>query len=260
MFQIERLNAIEDYVNQRGRADIGELSEVFGVSKVTIRRDIDALENEKRIIKTYGGVISLKAKRSADIPQSQRMLENVDAKQKIGALAASLIEDNDTIVIDTGTTTLAMIKNITAKNVTVITHDLLLAMEVIKYRCAELIVVGGAWESSGYALIGCQTLDAYKKMHVDKVYIGCDAVDRDFGVSGRMLSTVDLKKTFLELSDRAILLADQSKFGKRAFYSLYPVKCVDTIITDGLSEEYREFCKDNAISVLVAEESPSRKG
>lgn len=253
MFQIERLNAIEDYVNQKGRADISQLSEVFGVSKVTIRRDIDALEAEKRVIKTYGGVLSVKTKRNADIPQATRMLENVDAKQKIGALAASLIEDNDTIVIDTGTTTLAMIKNITAKNVTVITHDLLIAMEVIKCRCAELIVVGGCWESTGYALIGCQTLDSYKKMHVDKVYIGCDAVDMDFGVSGRMISTVDLKKTFLEIADRSILLADGTKFGKRAFYSLYPVSCVDTVITDGLSEEYKDFCEENQITVLLAD-------
>ena len=128
MFQIERLNGIEDYVNQNGRADIAELSEVFNVSKVTIRRDIDTLEAEKRVIKTYGGVISVKRKINADVPQSKKMLENVDAKQTIGAKAASLIEDNDTIVLDTGTTTLAMGKNITAKNVTVITHDLLIAM------------------------------------------------------------------------------------------------------------------------------------
>ena len=122
MFQIERLNGIEAYINRNGRADITELSEVFQVSKVTIRRDLDALEAQKRVIKAYGGAISIQGKRSADIPQSQRMLENVDAKQRIGALAASLIEDNDTIIIDTGTTTLAMIRNITAKNVTVITY------------------------------------------------------------------------------------------------------------------------------------------
>lgn len=255
MLQLERLHKIEDYVNQKGSADIGELSEAFQVSKVTIRRDIDALAAEKRVIKTYGGVISVKGKRSADTPQSARMLENVDAKQKIGALAASLIEDNDTIVIDTGTTTLAMVRNITAKNVTVITHDLQVAMEVIKYRCAELIVVGGAWESSGYGLISSQTIDAYKKMHVDKVYIGCDAVDREFGVSNRMLSAVELKKAFLNIADRSFLLADQTKFGKRAFCSLYPVQCVDTVITDRLNDEYRIFCADNNITVLQAEQN-----
>jgi len=257
MFQIERLNGIEAYINRNGRADITELSEVFQVSKVTIRRDLDALEAQKRVIKAYGGAISIQGKRSADIPQSQRMLENVDAKQRIGALAASLIEDNDTIIIDTGTTTLAMIRNITAKNVTVITHDLLIAMEVIRCRCAELIVAGGSWESTGYALTGGQTIDSYRKMHVDKVYIGCDAVDRDFGISSRAMSAVELKKTFLEIADRTVLLADQTKFGKKAFYSLYPMHAVDMILTDSLDAEYRELCEAQGICVRTAEEGES---
>jgi len=209
-----------DYIRENGRADVAELSEKFGVSRVTVRRDIDVLVEKGLAAKAHGGVLSLENKLSYETPFHTRLSRNSDAKRRIARQAASLIADNDIIILDAGTTSCEVahaISQVPKRNLTVVTHDLYIACEIARSGCAELIVPGGTLQRGVFTLTGEDTVGFYRRLHVNKAFLGCDALDCSFGFSNRLTEESSIKRIMTACADEAYLLFDSSKFDRKAF-------------------------------------------
>ena len=252
MYQLERINAMKEYIDTCGSVSIRDLSEHFGVSAVTVRKDIDDLCRKKMIVKTHGGALSVRNNLYYETPYETKTLLFREEKIRIGKLAASLIEDNDTIFLDSGTTTLEVARNINRNNVTAVTHDLNIAMELSKNKNVELVVAGGVKLPEVYTLIGSETVEFIKKLRVNKSFMGCDGISVPFGVSNSTLSEVEAKLAIMKACNQLIMVTDSSKFGKEKFYSLFDISEVDIVVTDSIAEETRKELIIQNVEVLIA--------
>jgi len=252
MFQEERVKEILDYIKKEKRANVAELSKKFRVSKVTIRRDLDILSQEGAIIKTHGGAILIQEKLSYEIPYRTKSNINKTEKQKIGREAAGLIKDNDIIVIDSGSTTLEIAKRINQKNITVVTNDINIAMEVANKPNIELIVVGGTLVKGVYTLISDDAIEFFEKLHVNKTFLGCDALDLDFGISNRQLNECKLKLAMINSALEVIMVCDNSKFDKKVSFHLCDINKINKIVVDNINDRYLNAFRDKKIEVIFA--------
>lgn len=252
MFQIERQEKILQYINKKKKANVKELSTMFDVSKVTIRRDLDELAEKGLVIKTHGGVMSITSKLSYEIPYSSKSEVNSEAKRKIGIMAAKLIDDGDIIILDAGSTTLEVAKSIRNDNITILTNDIKISMEVAHKRNIDLIVSGGSLSESVYTLIGNQTIEFFRKVRVNKTFLGCDAVDIAYGITNRTIEEVAIKKAMIEAAEEVIVVTDSSKLNKKVFCFLCDISVINKLIIDQIDETSRKELEEKGIEVLIA--------
>ncbi len=253
MFQIERQDKLLQYINKKKKATIDQLADELGVSKVTVRRDISAISEKGLIIKTHGGVMALDSSLSHEIPFANKSVINIEEKKRIGRLAASLIEDKDIIILDSGSTTLEVAKSVEAKEVTALTHDINIATESIHKNNINLIVSGGVLDKSVYTLTGNQTVDFYRKVHVNKTFLGCDAIDFEFGISNRTMEEVGIKRAIMDSADEIIVVTDSSKFSRRVFFFLCDVSSINKLVIDKIKEIDKNRLEDRGVEVLIAD-------
>ncbi|MHB8276701.1 MAG: DeoR/GlpR family DNA-binding transcription regulator [Candidatus Humimicrobiaceae bacterium] len=252
MFQEERVKKILDFINKETRVNVTQLSKKFGVSKVTIRRDLDILVEEGVIVKTHGGAIPVQEKLSYEIPYRTKSAISKTEKQKIGREAAKLIKDNDIIILDSGSTTLEIAKRINQKNVTVVTNDINIAIEIANNPNIELIVAGGTLIKGVYTLVGDDAIEIFKKIHVNKTYLGCDALDLEFGISNRQLNECKIKLAMIAAALEVIMVCDRSKFNKKVSFHLCDVSKINKIITDSIDDKYLNALNEKKIEVIIA--------
>lgn len=253
MFQIERQEKILQYINKKKKANINELSAAFEVSKVTIRRDLDELAQKGLVVKIHGGAMSIQNKFSYEIPSASKLEANIEAKRKIGAMAAGLIEEGDIVIFDSGSTTLEVAKNLKQQEVTVLTNDIKISMEMAHKRGVKLMVSGGILNESVYTLAGDQTADFFKKVHVNKTFLGCDAIDLTFGISNRTMQEVETKKAMIDAAEEVIMVTDSSKLNKKVFCYLCDISEIDKLIINEIDETYKKELEKKGVEVLVAE-------
>lgn len=191
-----RRSSIIRYVNSAGSATIKQLSNMLKVSEATIRRDLDELSNENMILRIHGGAQSLQERcTSFESAYRDKATYMVDEKTRIGFHAASYISDGDTILLDSGTTTLQLGMNLSEKkNITVITNDLHIASTIELDPSSTLIVTGGIRRSGFGVLTGAVVQEFFQGIRVDKSFLSADAVDIEFGISNATFHEVDQKK------------------------------------------------------------------
>ncbi|MBA9088112.1 DeoR/GlpR family transcriptional regulator of sugar metabolism [Fontibacillus solani] len=252
MFQIERQEKILQYIDKKKKANVNELSALFDVSKVTIRRDLDDLAEKGLVIKTHGGVMSITNKFSYEIPSSSKLESNTEAKQKIGLIAAGMIEEDDIVIFDAGSTTLEVARNIRNQQVTVLTNDIKISMEMAHKRDVTLMVSGGVLNESVYTLVGDQTVDFFKKVHVNKTFLGCDAIDLQFGISNRTMQEVETKKAMIGAAEEVIMVTDSTKLNKKVFCHLCDISDIDKLVINEIDVEYKRELEKKGVEVIVA--------
>ena len=252
MFQEERIREIFDYIGKKNRASVSELGKKFSVSKVTIRRDLDMLAEKGLIVKTHGGAIPLQNKLAYEIPYREKSMKSKIEKQDIGKKAATLIKDNDIVILDSGSTTLEIVKRISQKNVTVVTNDINIAFEAANNPGIELIVAGGKLVQGVYTLLSEEATQFFKKLHVNKTFLGCDAVDIEFGISNRLLDECNMKLAMIDAAIEVIMITDSSKLDTRVSYQLCDFTKIQKIAIDSLPDKYIKFFKEKNIEVIIA--------
>lgn len=252
MLQIERQEILLRHVNQYKKADVQTLGQLLGVSKVTVRRDIDELAAKGLVMKTHGGVLSVRSNLAFEIPFAAKSEANIAAKRRIGLAAAGLVSDGETIIVDSGSTTLEMARHLGPQPLTVLTNDLMIAVELAAKRPLQLIVAGGALQESVYTLTGNQTVDFFRSVHVDKAFMGCDAIDLSFGISNRSMEEVAIKRAMMAAADEVILLTDSSKLNNKVFSWLCGISCIDKLIVDRLDESFRAGLEQAGVAILLA--------
>lgn len=229
-----RRTSILRYVNSSGSATIKELSSLLNVSEATIRRDLNELSSENMIERIHGGAQTLQDRcTSFESAYRDKSTFMVEEKARIGFCAASYINDGDTILLDSGTTTLQIALNLAEKrNITVITNDLHIANSIELDPTSTLIVTGGIRRSGFGVLTGAMVQDFIRGIRVDKAFLSADAIDVDFGVSNATFHEVDQKKALIHSAQKVYLVSDHTKFGNVALIRVCDLRNIDLLITD----------------------------
>lgn len=228
---IDRRVKILDILNSSGQVAVNELSKIFDVSEVTIRNDLSQLENKGLLIKTRGGALKIQ---SVGIDQhlNEKAKINSKDKQAIGKKAAEIINDNETIIIDSGTTTVEIAKNLAGKkNLTVVTNALNIASQLIN-NDIRVIVLGGMMRSNSLSLVGPIAENSIKNFYCDKCFIGVDGIDSASGIFTPIPEEASLNKLMIEYSKEVVVVTDSSKFKRKSFGFIAPISKVNMIITD----------------------------
>lgn len=251
MYKIERQDKILQFINKQERASVTELSEMFGVSKVTIRSDIDEMESKGLLNKTHGGVVSKDIGLASQVPYDVKNKSRIYEKQKIADAALRYIKARDVIILDSGSTTFRLVERL-PEGITVITPDVLIAFEIIKSKKNIQVVMPGGMVDSLYTIQGSDALHFFENLHADKIFLGCDGMDAEFGVSESSREYAAVKRAMIAASGQVILMTDSSKFHCKKTSKVCPLKRVDVLITDKLDEKMAEKCTQDGIQVLIA--------
>jgi DeoR family fructose operon transcriptional repressor len=203
------------------------------VSEDTIRRDLRKLETSGLIRKTHGGAMQSVVTAP---PYNTRLQQAPGVKEAIGRRAAELVQDGDTLIIDSGTTTLGLARALTVSRVTVVTNSLEIARVIAMNRDYELVLLGGKWDSVHHELVGPTTIEQLSRYRVDKVFMGMTALDRRNGITDLSEADATLKRAMIEVSQRVIALVDHSKIGRVAFCHVAPANSINLLVTDELAD------------------------
>ena len=248
----ERHQYILNKIQTDGSIDVQSLCKTLDVSSVTIRKDLKLLEDKNLLYRTHGGA-TLNNPYTVDKPVNEKELLQSAEKMRIGALAASLIEDNDSIIIASGTTVLAMARCVKPKgSLTVITSALNVALELLVHNDIEIIQLGGLVRKSSSSVAGPYSDNVLSNVFCSKLYLGVDGIDLEFGLTTTNASEAQLNRQMIESSQRIIVLADSTKFGKRGFGRICGIEEVDHIITDdGISDQVKKGLESHGIKVSI---------
>lgn len=260
MLALERRNLILEQLQEEKRVVVSELSQQFGVSEETIRRDLEKLEKEGIATKSYGGAV-LNESTSIDMPFNVRKKENVTGKQQIGELAASLIHDGDHIILDASSTAVFIAKAIKDKsNLTVITNSIEIIIELSDVSDWNIICSGGSLKEGYLALVGPQTAESFCAFNADKAFLSCKGMDMEKGVTDGNELFSQAKQMMMKSARESILAIDSSKLDKIAFSKLCEPADLDVVITDEKPQErWLSYFDSQNITCIYPKEATREK-
>jgi len=248
----ERKIRIVEYVRQHRIATVAALAKQFDVHEATIRRDLMEIELEGLVKRTHGGVIAEQWTHD-EPPFNERSTAQLDQKMRIGKMAASLVEDGEHIIIDSGTTTFHIAKNLVHRsNITVVTNDMNVAAELRDAPGVRVIVTGGELYPSSYMLNGMFTNHVLGSLHVEKAFIGIPAIHPKHGLMHPEAQLVPAKQGMIQAAREIIVVADDSKIGKLSLHTVAPNSSIHTLITgNNTSDEDIKPFRDFGITVYT---------
>ena len=212
------------------------------------------LEGKNLLVRARGGAMSLTQLVSFDQHLTEKHKLNMSEKAHIGKAAAKLIIDTDTVIIDSGTTTLEVVKNLspTLSNVTIITNALNIANQLISCQNVNLIVPGGVLRKNSLSLVGPLAEKNFKNFFVDKVFLGVDGFDTLNGISTPNLDEAYLNQIMIEVAREVIVVTDSSKFLRKSLAFICKLDRINTVITDsGILERDLKRLEDANIKVII---------
>jgi DeoR family transcriptional regulator of aga operon len=251
---VSRRIKILETLKSDGQVNVKDLSEALGVTGVTIRNDLAQLEKKNILIRARGGAIKIDQNYlDEDFPLSDKQKKHLLEKKEIGKKAAELIENGNTIIIDSGSTTYQLAKNLNSfEDLTVITNALNVATLLAEYKNINVIVPGGILRKNSVSLIGILAEKGFKDYFCDKVFLGVDGFDLDFGISTPSPEEAHLNQIMIEISKEVIVVTDSSKFERRGFAFIAPVNKINSVVTDkGIRTEHKTKLESLGVKVIV---------
>ena len=251
-----RRSAILQQVREDSSVNVSQLSKQFGVSEVTIRKDLKILKERKLLVRVHGGAImSVRANKdeSEERNINFKSLVNSREKQAIGRAAAAHINDGDTILIDSGTTALEVAKNLDAfQDLTIITNSVTAMTEALKYKRFKVILLGGTVRESSNSTVGPLAESNLKLFYCDKLFLGVDSFSVDNGLSTPSVEEASTNQVMISRAREVIAVFDSSKVNKRALAFISSVDKINTVITDShLPASVRSQLKSLRINVEI---------
>jgi DeoR/GlpR family transcriptional regulator of sugar metabolism len=253
MMAEERRTQILQIVRTEGRARVNELAHRFSSSAVTIRNDLNELHQRGLVLRSHGGAV-LPDTILRESPVHERLKTHAEEKRRIGAIAATLINDGETIILDSGTTTLEIARQIKNKQgLQVITNGVNIAAELLDARDVQTFIVGGTLRGDSASVVGRSTEEMFEQFAADKLFLSGAGCDPDFGVSGANLEETMVNRAMVRIAREIILVSDASKFSKRGMVRIAPFSEIDTVISDtGLREEIQEKVRGLGCNLILA--------
>jgi DeoR/GlpR family transcriptional regulator of sugar metabolism len=248
---------ILEQLQEEGTVIVADLCERFGVSDMTIRRDLRDLDREGLLRRIHGGAVS-NLGRGYEPPFTLRTAELIDEKRAIGARAAEMIRDGDTIGLDFGSTTLEIVRALEGtRDLTIVTGSLSIANEVVASMSLDsnvrLVLTGGVLRSRELSMIGNWAEEAYQRFHVDKAFIGVGALSLENGLTDYNLEDAEVKLALIKSARRSIVVVDHTKLGRTKFASVAPLSAIETLITDDKApDDIIQSLREMDINVVIA--------
>ncbi|WP_202077733.1 DeoR/GlpR family DNA-binding transcription regulator [Caldalkalibacillus salinus] len=231
MLSIERHEKILELLNKKRVVKVSELSQTLRVTEKTIRIDLEQLEEQNLLKRIHGGAI-LAEDGHTMLPIKERQSRNSHVKQAITEQALPMITEGDTILLDGGSTTLALAEKLGDKPVTVITNDIQIAHVLLEKEKVQLMVLGGTRIDTTASLIGTQAINELQKIHVNHLFLGTTGIHPTRGLTVFNSLHADWKKQIMQIANHITLLVDATKVGKIALIQYAEVSDIDHMITD----------------------------
>jgi DeoR family fructose operon transcriptional repressor len=251
LLPLQRQKMLLDAIQRSGIVSYKELGLLVDVSDSTLRRDLRELKQKGLIELERGAAISLQQGNDFEL---QPVLKNDFSLEKraIGQAAAELINEEEIIILDSGTTVLELAKAINPKlHVTCVTNAVLIAIELCKKPNVDVILIGGSMNHAGKALIGPMAIQNLREIHAQKVFLGAAGISEEMGISNYNLSLIQIRQAMIEISEEAIVLADHSKFGRKALSSVACLDDIQRVVTSsGISEDDLQMLSRYDIEVI----------
>ena len=248
----ERRKQILQIVHSKGHVKVNELANLFNISAVTIRIDLNELHRRGLVLRSHGGAV-VPDTVLHESPFHERLKAHSEEKRRIGAMAATLINDGETIILDSGTTTLEIARQIKKKQgLQIITNGVNIAAELLYARDARIFIVGGmlGWQSA--TISGSIGEDMLQQFSADKLFLSGAGCDPDFGVSDAYVEETAVNRAMIRISREIILVADASKFSKRSMSRITSFSEIDTVISDtSLREETQEKLRSMGCNLIL---------
>ena len=235
VFARERQEHIARIVEEHGRARVAELAAQFGVSGVTIRKDLVVLESEHRLVRTHGGAIATDRSRPELSFEIRERLQT-DEKQQIGLAAAALVHDGESIVMDASTTALSVARHLKARGgwsqVTVITNGLRLAAELAGHPGITVLMLGGRVRWEALSVVGQLGDGLFSRINVQKAFLGAAGFTLESGLADATDEGAQIKRSMVAAASEVIAIVDHTKWGRAAFATFCPSDKISIVLTD----------------------------
>lgn len=247
----DRLLLIKQYVQSMKKVSVTELSQNFGVTEETIRRDLDKLEADGFITRTHGGAIWNTGIQKEGVHFYRRMAKHIKEKQEIARKVIKLLEDKKTIIADSSTTVMETLKLIADKDDILVVSNSTEVFREFQQSALTIISTGGEFNKKSLSLQGQLAKNNIVKYNVELALISCKGLSIAKGVQDSNEGEAEIKKIMLNQAKEVALLVDSSKFDQVAFVSLIELESLDYIITDTCpGKEWIEFCEQKGINLI----------
>lgn len=244
----DRHTKLLEIVNENKRIEVAKLAEVLNVSQVTIRKDLDALEQKGLLRREHGYAVMTS---SDDI--NSRLAFNYDIKRKIARLASELVSDGETIIIESGSCCALLAEELAfnRKDITIITNSMFIA-SYIREGNAKVVLLGGDYQPESQVVVGPLTRKCLKDFFVDKLFVGTDGYSSKTGFTGKNLMRTEVVKSMAESANKIIILTDSSKFSERGVVSQFKIEEVNYLLTDSdIPNDILENLKKENVDVRI---------
>ena len=230
----ERRAAILRLIDRQNSVSVSELSRMFGISEVSIRKDLKTMQRANLLMRNRGGAMRIPvADDASDMPLDTKIYENIREKSGIGKLAASMIYDGDTVMLDSGTTTLEIAKNLKWFNrLTIVTNAINIALEIQKYNRFNTILLGGHIRNTSLSVVGPVAEQNVRSFYCDKLFLGVDSFSMTDGISTPNIEEANLNRTMMSMAREVIAVFDHTKCYKRNFVHICMPNELDAIVSD----------------------------
>lgn len=247
--KLERSERILEIVNQKKKVEVSDLAKLLMVSKVTIRKDLKNLEAQGLLKREHGFAI-------INNPDNlnYRLAQNYPEKLRIAKMAASLVKDQDTIMIESGATCALLAEELgkQGKKITIITVSYFITNHVAKYSNLSLIVLGGQYQVSSQVVVGPLVKTSLRGFHVEKLFVGTDGFDPQIGFFGDNLMRTETVRNMAQQAQQIIILTDSEKFKKPSLIQQFSFDEVDQVITDNQITSYaQKVLKNNQVKLSI---------
>lgn len=229
---IERQHELAHLFERTGRLSVSQICEQFGISEATARRDLDALVEEGRIRRVYGGAILVRHAAPEEPILSRSQVRGAE-KERIGRATAALVNDGETIFLGSGTTVLEVARNLAERSLTVITNSLPVINFMAERPSITLIALGGSLRASELSFIGHITEQSLAELRADRVIIGTRAISVEQGLTNDYLPETLTDRAILNIGREIVIVADHTKCGVVSTVFLAPLSAMHTLVTDG---------------------------
>jgi DeoR family transcriptional regulator of aga operon len=251
----ERRRRILQLLEERGRVTVHELVDEFGVTPVTARSDLDALAGMGSLQRSHGGAVRL-LEAIPDYPVRFKETLHHEEKARIGRAAARLVKPNQTVILDSGTTTLAVARHLKdgrPGRLTIITNSLDISMDVAELPNASVIMVGGLLRQISRSFVGPQAEEMMRQIHADHLFLGVDGMSLVDGPSTPDILEAQLNALMVSAAEEVTVVCDANKFGRRSLSVICPMRSVHRVVTDSsVSPDVVKELERIGVQVLVA--------
>jgi DeoR/GlpR family transcriptional regulator of sugar metabolism len=256
MLAEERRRHILEHLNRFGTAKIADFVEQFGVSEMTIHRDLNQIERDGLLDKVHGGAV---AKHVAEIPYRDRFVQHEAEKRAVTRRAAELVKEGQTIFLSAGTTITELARVLPKSGLKIITNSLPIAQELTLSSENDIMLTGGTVRRYAEALVGSAAKSSLENEYVHLAFISVTGIDLEQGLSVYSESEADMLRHIIKAARKTILLTDSSKYAQVMGSIVFPLDSVHTLISDdNIPKPYRDYCQANDIDLItVAVTAPS---